>query len=112
MGKHLQKLDLSTNPDVNNKTVQQLIQLSCESPAFEELICESCGLASPLDVDFLDAISEKLNCEAPIRRLQLTCSKLEKVDSESLTQVWKERWADLALINIVEESVKLSVADR
>ena len=111
-GKHLQKLDLSTNPDLNNKIIQQLIQSSCDSLGLEELNCDACGIASPLDVDFLDSVSEKLNSEAPFRKLQFTCRKIEKVDSGSLSQIWKERWGDLAQVEIVEETVTLSVANR
>ena len=112
VGKHLQKLDLSGNPDLSNKVIQQLIQTSCDSMGLEELICDSCGISSPLDIEFLDSVSEKLNSESPIRKLQFTCRKIEKVDSESLSQVWRERWGDLALVVIEEDTVKLSVANR
>ena len=112
MGKHLQKLDVSTNPKLDNNTIQKLIQQSSESSGLEDLTCDACGLCSPLDVEFLDAISEKLSSEAPLRKLAFTCQKLEKVDSESLGQIWTERWADLAKIEIVDISVRLSVANR
>ena len=112
MGKHLQKLDLSRNPDLDSKVIQQLIQTSCDSMGLEELICHSCGISSPLDIEFLDSVSEKLNSESPIRRLEFTCRKIEKVDSESLSQIWRERWGDLALVKIAEDLVKLSVANR
>ena len=32
-----------------------------------------------------------LSSEAPLRKLHFTCHKLEKIDSESLGQIWRDR---------------------
>ena len=112
VGKHLQRLDLSVNPKLDSQALQQLIKASCESSSLEEVKFTGCGLFSPLEVTFLDAMVDKLASTVPLRKLYFTCRKLEKLDSESLSQIWRERWAELARVDIDGQSVKLSVAGK
>ena len=112
VGKHLQRLDLSVNPKLDSQALQQLIKASCESSSLEEVKFTGCGLFSPLEVTFLDAIVDKLASTVPLRKLHFTCRKLEKLDVESLSQIWRERWAELARVDIEGQSVKLSVAGK
>jgi hypothetical protein len=61
-------------------------------------ICEGCGIMSPLDTIFLDAISDKLSADHSLKFISFTCRNLDKVDSDSLSQIWTEHWNDSAQI--------------
>ena len=59
----------------------------------------------------MDAVTDKLFQEKPLRELRLTCERLTKLDLESLEQIWKSRWADLAQVKAVGDCVELSLKD-
>lgn len=112
MCKNLQKLDLSGNSRLTNHVLQQLIQSSaCDLSNLDEISINHCGVHSPLSVEFLDFLTEKLSARIPLRTLEFTCSKLEKLDIDSLTQVWTEKYEGFARVNCVGNQVKLTVSD-
>lgn len=78
----------------------------------EEIRANHCGFQSPLSVDFLDALTEKMSARVPLRLLELTCFKLEKLDIESLTQIWKGKFEEFGAVHCDMANVKLSVLDR
>jgi len=109
--KHLQKLNISHNPKLTNEILQQLIQSACsDSSVLEDIIAINSGISGPLSVEFIDVISEKLSSATPLRNLQFSVVKMEKVDMESLEQVWRDKYDDLSLISCTDDIVAVSVA--
>ncbi|XP_060084011.1 tonsoku-like protein [Ylistrum balloti] len=111
-GKCLRVLRLSGNPKLTNSVVRRILEKSVQDDTIlDKLNVEGCGLKSPLDTSFLDAISDKLATPHPLRTLSLTCAGLDKVDIESLGQIWSGQWKDLGKIDITDSLVKLWVLD-
>ncbi|KAK3086523.1 hypothetical protein FSP39_019578 [Pinctada imbricata] len=103
-------LDLSCNPKLGNEALYQIL-VAAKNTELEEYVMESCGVISPLSSDLIDAIMEKLNDRCPLKNLCFTCVKLDKIDTESLQQVWRDHWGDLSVIKLTENSVKLTVCE-
>ncbi|KAK3086036.1 hypothetical protein FSP39_012431 [Pinctada imbricata] len=103
-------LDLSCNPKLGNDALYQSLA-AAKNTDLEEFVMESCGVISPLSSDLIDAIMEKLSDRCPLKNLCFTCVKLDKIDMESLQQVWKDHWGDLSVIKLTENSVKLTVCE-
>ena len=72
---------------------------------------ECCGVSSPLSTDIIDSVMEKLGSSYPLKCLRFTCNKLDKVDSESLQQVWMEHWGGMGKVIIDNNVIKLGVID-
>ncbi|ESO83101.1 hypothetical protein LOTGIDRAFT_169742 [Lottia gigantea] len=109
----IHKLTISKNNRITNQTLQQLLhQTALESSSkLDEIIANGCSVKSPLDTQFLDALSDIVNRESPLRYLSLTCDNLDKVDSDCVKQVWEEKWKNLSKINIQGNLIQLSVSD-
>ncbi|XP_069112103.1 tonsoku-like protein [Argopecten irradians] len=110
--KYLKVLKLSGNPKLTNSVVCCILEKSCrQGSVLDQLSVEGCGLKSPLDTPFLDALSDKLAVPHPLRALSFTCRGLDKVDIESLGQIWLGHWKDIGQVDVTDSSVKLSVID-
>ncbi|XP_052249902.1 tonsoku-like protein isoform X2 [Dreissena polymorpha] len=113
VAKHLQKLDLSDNPKITSPFLQHLIKSSAsDGSSLEDLVAMETGVTAPLSVEFLDAIMEKLASRVPLRRLAFSCIKLEKLDVDSLRQVWCDRYENFAEVSCGDNVVRLNVKDR
>lgn len=77
----------------------------------DSLLLDGCGISSPLTSDFLDSVSEKLSSGAALRYLSFTCHGLDKVDVDSMRQVWMDHWTHLGCADIRGETVRLSVQE-
>ena len=98
------------NPKLTSHVLQQLfLSSACDTSNLEEIVANDCGIQSPLSVEFLDALTEKLSVSVPLRLLEFSCFKLEKLDVDSLTQVWKDKFEDFGTVSFDEYHVKLSV---
>ncbi|CAC5396677.1 NFKBIL2 [Mytilus coruscus] len=110
-GKSLTSLNLSDNPKLDNSVVTRVLEVaSANNTHLEKIMAEGCGIISPLDTMFLDAISDKLMSDYSLKLVSFTCRNLDKVDADSLSQVWTEHWKDSALIQISSCLVRLSVS--
>ncbi|KAL4234064.1 hypothetical protein ACF0H5_005718 [Mactra antiquata] len=110
--KNLQKLDISGNSRLTNHVLQQLFQSSaCDTSNLDELRAKQCGFQSPLSSDLLDSLNEKLAARIPLRSVEFTCFKLEKLDVDSLKQVWTDKFKDLAHFVSNDNYIKMTVAD-
>ena len=110
--KHIEKLNLSYNHRLGNIYVTRLLETSAtDSCKLEHLEMVGCNLSSPLDTHFLDSMSDKLASSHPLKSFHFTCRNLEKIDIDSLKQVWTERWEDASKVDINGTSVLLSVRD-
>ncbi|XP_052815390.1 tonsoku-like protein [Mya arenaria] len=111
--KHLQKINLSNNPKLTNQMLQDLIQSGCsESSMLEEVVMIDTGIVGPLSVEFIDIIAEKLEAALPLRRLEFSCNRLKKIDTDSLQQIWQDKFEDYAEVSFSNNTVVLSVKDR
>ncbi|KAK3589305.1 hypothetical protein CHS0354_026959 [Potamilus streckersoni] len=111
-GKHIHTLSMCTNPKLGNSILQGLLrEAKTEGSLLEYINADGCGIQSPLDVGFMDAVNDKLYASVPLRSLSFTCQKLDKLDCDSLQQIWTERWKDLAEVSFGENSVRLNVTN-
>ncbi|OWF54535.1 tonsoku-like protein [Mizuhopecten yessoensis] len=111
-GKYLKDLRLSGNSKLTNSVVRRILEKSGQNDTkLDQLSVEGCGLKSPLDTPFLDAVSDKLATSHPLRSLSFTCIGLDKVDIDSLSQIWLEQWKDIGQVDVTDLSVKLQVLD-
>ena len=83
---------------------------SSNNTYLEKVVAEGCGIMSPLDTIFLDAISDKLSADHSLKFISFTCRNLDKIDSDSLSQIWTEHWNESAQIDIKDNLVRLSVS--
>ncbi|XP_052061225.1 tonsoku-like protein [Mytilus californianus] len=110
-GKSLTSLNLSDNPKLDNSVVTRVLEVaSTNNTHLEKITAEGCGIISPLDTMFLDAISDKLMSDYSLKFISFTCRNLDKVDADSLSQIWTEHWKDSAQIQISSCLVRLSVS--
>ncbi|CAG2193885.1 NFKBIL2 [Mytilus edulis] len=110
-GKSLTSLNLSENPKLDNSVVTRVLEVaSTNNTHLEKITAEGCGIVSPLDTMFLDAISDKLMSDYSLKFISFTCRNLDKVDVDSLSQIWTEHWKDSAQIQISSSLVRLSVS--
>ncbi|XP_071174589.1 tonsoku-like protein [Mytilus edulis] len=110
-GKSLTSLNLSDNPKLDNSVVTRVLEVaSTNNTHLEKITAEGCGIVSPLDTMFLDAISDKLMSDYSLKFISFTCRNLDKVDVDSLSQIWTEHWKDSAQIQISSSLVRLSVS--
>lgn len=82
--------------------------MSTES-MLDSLLVDGCGIKSPLTSDFLDSVSDKLTSGVALRYLSFTCQGLDKVDVDSIKQVWMDHWTNLGCADVQEETIRLYV---
>lgn len=75
----------------------------------EEVYFTDCGIAGPFSTEFLDQLTEKQSSATPLRRLEFSCRKLDKLDTDSVSQIWQSCFGSLAVIKISNRQVVLSV---
>ena len=95
---------------ITNEAMRNVIQGSCHADSkLEKLLLLNCGIKSPLSLDLLDVIVEKMAMPFPLRDLQFSCYKLTPLDCDSLVHVWREKWSDIATVSTIDDCVKLGV---
>lgn len=93
--------------------MEYLLQSStCDMSKLEEVCMKDCVITAPISTEFLDCLTEKLAGSVPLRKLEFSCKKLDKLDADSLSQVWTSRYGDTAKIVFDGDSVMMSVANR
>ncbi len=106
----LRCLDFSGNSKLQTGVTEIFTAVSkLTESCVESLSVSGCGLVVPLNVDFIDAIADKLNHSTPLRYLRLSCKGLTKMDIESLSEIWRSQWAESGECSVIGENVTLSV---
>ncbi|KAJ8302574.1 hypothetical protein KUTeg_018970 [Tegillarca granosa] len=106
-GKHLQSMSLSRNPKLNNQSLRKILEIAAKHDSkLEWLTLMGCGIKSPIDTNLLDSICDKLSCPTPLKYLKFTCYGLDKVDKDSLRQIWTQQWRDDGVILYTDSTTK------
>ncbi|KAI0209440.1 Tonsoku-like protein [Lamellibrachia satsuma] len=94
--KFLHTLDLSANGKLNGLTLTALLTEAarCATCRLTVLRCCGCTMSSPLLIDFIDSVTEKLSHETPLKELTFTCNGLSANDFDTMKQIWTQRWSD------------------
>jgi len=111
--KTLQHLSLSSNPKLTANDLCNLLTSSSSDETCQLANLEfcGCGVASPLSMDIVDALVQKLCHATPLTKLRLSCRKLSETDAASLRAAWTARWQHQSSVVIGRETVTLSVND-
>ena len=80
-----------------------------DTSQLEEIIFTGCGMVGPLTTDFLDFLTEKQTSAKQLKRLEFSCKKIEKLDIDSLSQVWRDQFGTLTFVTVTEDRILLSV---
>lgn len=76
----------------------------------------ACGLVSPLNVSFLDALNDLLQREQDgrvvlLNSIRMSIAKLCKLDGDSLREIWTGYWHERGVVNVTGDVISMSVAD-
>ena len=110
--KFLHTLDLSANGKLNGLTLTALLTEAarCATCRLTVLRCCGCTMSSPLLIDFIDSVTEKLSHETPLKELTFTCNGLSANDFDTMKQIWTQRWSDSAVCEDMKQCcVRLTV---
>jgi len=117
--KTLKHLSLSGNVDLTACNLGDILSASCSivnnCAILLNLECVACGLVSPLDVSFLDALNDRLQRQqdghTQLAHLRLSIAKLCKLDADSLREIWTGYWQERSVVEVTGDTVVLSISD-
>lgn len=110
VARQLQSINISGNLKLTLPLLFLLLTCSTgESGKLEEIYFTDCGMAGPFSTEFLDQLTEKQTSAVPLRRLEFSCKKLDKLDVDSVSQIWQTRYGNTAVVKITDGRVTLSV---
>ena len=69
-------------------------------------------MSSPVPIDFIDSITEKLSHTTPLKEVAFTCSGLTVKDIDVMKQIWTECWLDRAVCDADVKQCQMTLTVR
>ena len=98
-------LEISANSKLTNQDFVDIMEQMKSQGKLKRLSFTSCGIHSPLNTSFIDAVSDMPNLEF----VTFTCVKISPLDEETLREIWEEKWSNRAKCTFEHECVTLFV---
>lgn len=96
----LSSLTLAGNGSINAVGVASLLSAAKDSKTLQKLNLSACGVKSPLDVSFFDALKSAVSQndrESSFTELDLSHNLISVVDKERLAEEWDVKFAGESL---------------
>jgi len=110
----LHTIDLSANSKLNAHALTTLLTEAARSATCRLAVfrCFGCAMSSPVPIDFIDSITEKLSHTTPLKEVAFTCSGLTVKDIDVMKQIWTECWLDRAVCDADVKQCQMTLTVR